>query len=182
MTLSIRYELCSPLWLMSSTPNVFPNAPHFLLAATISAGNGLRLLFHLSETIRHLLYESEPLIMGGSRSFWHPGERAVVKRGHVCQLFGFMHKTLQMEKKKKRWKSVSRADNGAVVKNAACGGSKLKWFGKRWQLPRLDLRSYQAEVCWRCNTWSLLAPLWQRTGLDHWRWLGGLWDRDVGGL
>lgn len=48
----------------------------------------------------------------------------------------------------------------------------------RLQLPKMDLRSYQVEGCWRYSTWSLLSLLWQHTELDHWRWWGGLnkWD------
>lgn len=187
MTLSMKYELCSPLWLMLFNPDSPPPTPAPVLPISCWPPQSQRKMrFFFSISIKQLFYdESEPLLMGGNRSFSHPGERAVLKRCHVCQLFGIMHKRrwFQIKKKKeKRWQDVSRADNGAVVKNAACGGSNLKWLGKRWHLPRLDLQSYQAEVCWRCSTWFLPALLWQRTGLDHWRWLGDLRDRDVGGL
>lgn len=59
---------------------------------------------------------------------------------------------------------------------------KVEHLCNRLQLPRLDLQSYQAGVYSRCNTWSLLSPLWQRTGLDHWRWWGGLRDGHIRGL
>lgn len=47
---------------------------------------------------------------------------------------------------------------------------KVKHLCRRLQLPRMDLQSYQVEGCWRCNIWSPLSPLWQRTEPDHWRW------------
>lgn len=184
MTLSMKYELCSPLWLMffnrdPPPPNSCPRPPHFLLAATISAENAL-LLFHFNQTavswwVRTSINGREQIILS---SWW---ARSAKTMPCVPTVWHHAQKEAVSNKKKrkiKRWKDVSRAD-----KNAACGGSNLKWLGKRWQhLPRLDLQSYQVEVCWRCSTWSLPALLWQRTGLDHWRWLGGLGDRDVGGL
>ncbi len=59
---------------------------------------------------------------------------------------------------------------------------KVRQLCSRLQLPKMDLQSYQVGVCWRCNTWSLLSPLWQRTGLDHWRWWGDLRHGDIRGL
>lgn len=142
-----------------------------------------KMRFFFSISIKQLFYdESEPLLMGGNRSFSHPGEHAVLKRCHVCQPFGIVHKRRRFQIKKKDERMFQEQTTAPLLKNAACGGSNLKWLGKRWHLPRLDLQSYQAEVCWRCSTWSLPALLWQRTGLDHWRWLGDLRDRDVGGL
>ncbi len=59
---------------------------------------------------------------------------------------------------------------------------KVEHLCSRLQLPRMHLLSYQVGGCSRCNTWSLLSLLWQRTGLDHWRWWGGLRHRDIRGL
>ena len=63
-----------------------------------------------------------------------------------------------------------RAGRGAV----AIGVSLM-------QSEKMDLQSCRVGGCWRCSTWSLLSPLWQRTGLDHWRWWGDLKHGDVRG-
>lgn len=59
-----------------------------------------------------------------------------------------------------------------------CGAKWQSDLCSRLQLQAADLQSYQVGGCWRCSIWSLLALLWRRTALDHWRWWGGLgvWD------